>query len=96
MKKMKKIASAMVLSGVIMMGVNTAQAGVIVNLNDGTKNPSTCSESINKSGERVDHGVIVNLTGVIVNFTGVIVNLAGDIFGDKKADTPVNCGVIVN
>ncbi len=89
MKTLKKLTTTLVLSGVIIMGVQNAQAGIIVNLGDDTKT-ETCQDLPAKYDKK-DWGIIVNLTGIIVNLTGIIVNLTGD-----SKSQPTDCGIIVN
>ena len=95
MNSIKKLAKAMVLSGVIMMGVHTAQAGIIVNYTSHESKREACQMEPNEKKESVDHGIIVNLTGIIVNLTGIIVNFSDGILAGQDA-TPVDCGIIVN
>lgn len=85
MKKLRNLVATLALAGIIMMGTTSANAGFLLSdykVVDETPNP--CSVD---SKEKVDHGIIVNLTGIIVNLTGIIVNY-------KQA--PTNCGIIVN
>lgn len=96
MNNIKKIAKALVLSGVIMMGVHTAQAGIIVNYSSSGSKTETCQTGAVDKGVKVDNGIIVNLTGIIVNFTGIIVNFADEVMGNKTDSAPVECGIIVN
>lgn len=82
-----------VLAAVLMLGVGTANAGIL--MTDGFKDttPQPCTEP----DTRVDNGVIVTgLTGVIVTgFTGVIVTGFTGVIVTGAVDTQEDCGVIV-
>ncbi len=62
MKNLKKLATTLALSGIIMMGVTNTQAGLLMSdFAGGGEQPCTIDVS-------VDNGIIVNdLTGIIVN-----------------------------
>ena len=80
----------MALLGVIVMGVTSTQAGIIVNYTNQERKSDVCRSSEADTKGNFDRGIIVNLTGIIVNLTGIIVN-----FGEGSKTT-TNCGIIVN
>lgn len=84
MKNLRNLMTGFVLAAVIMFGVGTANAGILMSDFKETT-PQSCTEPETK----IDYGVIVTgLVGVIVTgFTGVIVTGA--------VDTQTDCGVIV-
>jgi hypothetical protein len=88
MKNLKKLIATLTLTGIIILSTTNAQAGLMMSdLTDGDT-PNPCTEKVEKTDTKVDHGIIVNLTGIIVNLTGIIVNFT--------KDTPTDCGIIVN
>lgn len=84
MKNLRNLMTGFVLAAILMLGVGTANAGILMSDLKETA-PQTCTEPETK----IDYGVIVTgLVGVIVTgFTGVIVTGA--------VDTNTECGVIV-
>jgi hypothetical protein len=69
MKNLKKIATTMALAGIIMMGVTSAQAGLLMSDFMGGTTEQPCTD-------KLDEGIIVNdIVGIIVSgLTGIIVN----------------------
>lgn len=85
MKTIKKLASTLALAGIIIIGVSSAKAGIIVSLSETSKSETPCTETIDS---KVEHGIIVSLTGIIVSLTGIIVSYK---------DVPsTDCGIIVS
>ena len=78
MKNLKKYATTLALAGIIMMGVSTAKAGLLMSDLTGGNEPQPCSTT--DKGVNVDSGIIVSgLTGIIVSgLTGIIVSGAAD------------------
>ncbi len=71
MKNIKKFATTLALAGIIMMGVSSANAGLLMSDFAGGSTDVPCETEV-----KVDSGIIVSgLTGIIVSgFTGIIVS----------------------
>jgi hypothetical protein len=70
MKNLKKFATTLALAGIIMMGVSSANAGIMLADLVGGNNDQPCSTEV-----KVDSGIIIGgLTGIIIGgFTGIII-----------------------
>lgn len=93
MKNLRNLMTGFVLAIVLVIGVGTANAGILMtdSFKDTTPQPCTGTDT------KVDSGVIVTgLTGVIVTgFTGVIVTGFTGVIVTGAVDTQTDCGVIV-
>lgn len=81
-----------VLASVLMIGVGTARAGILM-----TDFTNTTSQPCTETDTKVDSGVIVTgLTGVIVTgFTGVIVTGFTGVIVTGATDTQEDCGILM-
>jgi hypothetical protein len=93
MKNLRNLMTGFVLAVVLMIGVGSANAGIL--MTDDFK--ETTSQPCTETGTKVDSGVIVTgITGVIVTgFTGVIVTGLTGVIVTGAIDTKTDCGVIV-
>jgi hypothetical protein len=92
MKNLRNLMTGFVLAVVIMLGVGTANAGILMSDFKGEA-PQPCTETNTK----VDNGVIVTgLTGVIVTgFTGVIVTGFTGVIVTGAIETKTDCGILM-
>ncbi len=92
MKNLKTFATTMALAGIIMMGVSSANAGLLMSDFTGGTNDVPCG-----TNEKVDSGILMSdATGIIVSgFTGIIVSgFTGIIVSGVKGDN--NCVKVDN
>ena len=90
MKNLKKSIATLTLTGIIAMGTTTAQAGLMMSDLTGRDNQQPCSEKVEKTATKVNHGIIVSGFGIIVCGFGIIVS------GFTKDDTRTNCGIMMS
>ena len=74
MKNLKTYATTLALAGIIMMGVSSAKAGLLVSDFTGGNEPQPCSTT--DKGVKFDSGILMSdLTGIIVSgFTGILMS----------------------
>lgn len=91
MKTLKGWIPTTFFVAVLVFGSTVANAGIITNVSG--DQPQPCEE-------KVDNGIITNLTGIITNFTGIITNFTGIITNATGSDdakgSVENCGIITN
>jgi hypothetical protein len=92
MKNLRKLMTGFILAVVLMLGVGTANAGILMT-DLKSEAPQPCTET--KSN--VDKGVIVTgLTGVIVTgLTGVIVTGLTGVIVTGAIETKTDCGILM-
>lgn len=88
MKNLKKTIATFGLAAVMMMGVSTANAGIILtDFSSGDSQP--CTEQKDDTKTDFTGIILTDFTGIILtDFTGIIIVGA--------AETPVDCGVIIH
>ena len=86
MKNLRNLMAAVTLMAVLMIGVSTTKAGILLSddLRSGDTQP--CTETKDDS-TKVDNGILVTFTGILVTFTGILVTFTDD--------TNTNCGILV-
>jgi hypothetical protein len=91
MNKSKRFLTTMTMMAILLAGVISTNAGILMTDGYKSQTPQTCTE------EKVDNGVIVTgLVGVIVTgFTGVIVTGFTGVIVTGAMETSTDCGVIV-
>lgn len=94
MKNLRNLFAAVTLMAVLMIGVSSANAGILMTDLKGD-NPQPCTET--KTDSKTDWGVIVqDIVGVIVqDFMGVIVQDFTGVIVQDAADTQTECGIII-
>ena len=87
MKNIKKLIATITLASFLMIGVSTANAGIL--MTDGIATPETkpCHEVNNDSD--VDWGIVITgFTGIVITgFTGIVITGA--------VETTTDCGIVI-
>jgi hypothetical protein len=91
MKNLRNLMTGFILAVVLVLGVGTANAGILMT-DLKAETPQPCTETKPK----VDSGVIVTGIGVIVTgFTGVIVTGLTGVIVTGAVETKTDCGILM-
>lgn len=94
MNSIKKATATIAVFGIIILGVNSVQAGMLMSDFAGGNDNQPCVEKVDTKdgqGTKVDHGIIIS--GLATIFGNGVVDA---LFGKSDADVQTNCGIIIS